>query len=87
MHSLEQAAAGIGLHANAQKIEYMCFNQTGDIYTLGAGSLKLVDKFTYLGSSASSTEADMPLVDSLFTHIAYIHIIKPNFILESVYDF
>ena len=26
LQSLEQAAAGIGLHVNADKIEYMCFN-------------------------------------------------------------
>ena len=37
----------------------MCFNQTGDISTLNGCSLKLVDKFTYLGSSVSSTEADI----------------------------
>ena len=45
--SLERAAADIGLHVNAHKTEYMCFNQTGDIPTLGGSSLKLVDKFTY----------------------------------------
>ena len=37
----------------------MCYNQTGDISTLGRTSLKLVDKFTYLGSSVSSTEKDI----------------------------
>ena len=37
----------------------MCFNQTGDISTLDGTSLKLVDKFTYLGSSVSSTEKDI----------------------------
>ena len=37
----------------------MCYNQTGDISTLGGTSLKLVDKFTYLGSSVSSTEKDI----------------------------
>ena len=58
-HSLERAAAGIGLHVNAHKTEYMCFNQTGDISTQGGNSLKLVDKFTYLGSSISSTEKDI----------------------------
>ena len=52
-HSLEQAAGGIGLHVNADKIEYMYFNadkmeylyfnQKRDI-TLNGGSLKLVDK-------------------------------------------
>ena len=59
LHSLERAAAGIGLHVNAHKTEYMCFNQTGDISTLDGTSLKLVDKFTYLGSSVSSTEKDI----------------------------
>ena len=34
LHSLERAAAGIGLHVNAHKTEYMCYNQTGDIFTL-----------------------------------------------------
>ena len=37
----------------------MCFNQTGDISTLKDSSLKLVDKFTYLGSSVSSIETDI----------------------------
>ena len=46
-HSLEWAAAGIGLHVNADKTEYMCFNQRGNISTLNGSSLKLVDKFTY----------------------------------------
>ena len=34
LNSLERAAAGIGLHVNAQKTEYMCYHQTGDISTL-----------------------------------------------------
>ena len=50
-HSLEQVAAGISLHANAHKTEYMGFNQTGDISTRDGTPLKLVDKFTYQGSS------------------------------------
>ena len=37
----------------------MCYNQTGDISTLDGTSLKLVDKFTNLGSSISSTEKDI----------------------------
>ena len=37
----------------------MCFNQIGYISTLNGGSLKLVDKFTYLESSVSSTEIDI----------------------------
>ena len=37
----------------------MCYNQTGDISTLEGTPLKLVDKFTYLGSSVESTEKDI----------------------------
>ena len=59
LDSLERAAAGIGLHVNAHKTEYMCYNQTGDISTLDGTFLKLVDKFTYLGSNVSSTEKDI----------------------------
>ena len=59
LHSLERAAAGIGLYVNAHKTEYMCYNQTGDVSTLEGTLLKLVDKFTYLGSSVSSTEKDI----------------------------
>ena len=33
-HHLERAATGIGLHVNAHKMEYMCYNQTDDISTL-----------------------------------------------------
>ena len=56
LYSLKRAPAGIGLHVNAHKAEYMSFNQRGDVSTLNGSSLKLVDKFTYLGSSVSSTE-------------------------------
>ena len=59
LHSLERATTGIGLHVNANKTEYMCYNQTGDITTLDGTPLKLVDKFTYQGSSVSSTEKDI----------------------------
>ena len=59
LHTLERTAAGIGLHVTAHKTEYMCFLQTGDISALNSSSLKLVDKFTYLGSSVSSTEKDI----------------------------
>ena len=37
----------------------MSFNQTANISTLDGISLKLVDKFTYLRSSVSSTEKDI----------------------------
>ena len=61
LHSLEPVATGIGLNVNAYKTEYMRFNQTGDIFTLEGTSLKLVDKFTYLGSSVWSTEKEIDM--------------------------
>ena len=59
LHSLERAAAFISLHVNWHKMEYMCFNQIGNISTLNGSSLNLMDKFTYLRSSASSTKKDI----------------------------
>ena len=59
LHSLEQAAAGIGFYANAHKTEYICYNQTRDISTLDGTPLKLVNTFTYLGRSVVSTEKDI----------------------------
>ena len=59
LHSLERAAAAIGLQVNAHKTEYMCNKQTGAIITLDRTPLKLVDKFIYLGSSVSSIEKDI----------------------------
>ena len=59
LHSSEQAAAVNRLHINEHKTKYMCFKQTGDISTLDGSPLKLVDKFTYLGSSVSSNEKDI----------------------------
>ena len=37
----------------------MCFNYRDYISTLNSSSLKLVDNFTYQGSSVSSTETDI----------------------------
>ena len=59
LHSLEQAAAGISFYVNAHKMEYMGFNQTGNISTLNGSTLKLVDKFTYWENSVSSTKTDI----------------------------
>ena len=59
LHSPERAAGAIALHINADKTEYMCFNQRGDISILKGNTLRLVDKFTNLGSSVSSTETDI----------------------------
>ena len=56
LHSLERTAAGIGLPVNADKTEYIRFNKRGYISSPNGSSLILVDKFTYRGSSVSSTE-------------------------------
>ena len=40
-------------------MKYMDFDKKGDISTLNGISLKSVDKFTYLGSSVTSTENDI----------------------------
>ena len=61
LHILEKSASSARLHVNVDKTEYMCFNQnqTRDISTLTGSSLELENKFTYLGSSISSTENDI----------------------------
>ena len=59
LHSLEWAAASFSLHVNAHKTEYMCFNQSVDMSTRNGCALKLVDKFTNLWSSVSSTGTDI----------------------------
>ena len=46
---------------NANKTEFRCLNQEGDIFTFNGDSLKLVDKFMYLGSSVSPTESDIKI--------------------------
>ena len=56
LHSMELAAVGTGLQINVDKTDFRCFNQRVNISTLNGGSLKLVDKFIYQGSSVSSTE-------------------------------
>ena len=58
LHSLERAAAGIGLYVNTHKTECMCFHHRSNISTQNGSSLKLVDKFTYQGSSVSLIETD-----------------------------
>ena len=57
LHSLEQAARGVGLYVNTDKTEFMCYNQDGAIDSLSGKSLKMVDHFVYLGSNISNTES------------------------------
>jgi len=59
LHSLEEAAKNVGLYVNSDKTEFMSFKKQGDISTLDGKPLKLVEKFTYLGSNISSTESDV----------------------------
>ena len=61
LHTLEQAARGIGLHVNVNKTEYMCLKRERAMSTLSGRPLKLIDKFTYLGSNISSTESDVDI--------------------------
>ena len=56
LHILEKSAAFIGLHINATKTEYMCYNQNGAIETLNKTLLKKVVDFVYLSSNITSTE-------------------------------
>ena len=55
-NKLPQALASMSMHT---KQNICALNQTGDISTLNSSSLKLVDKFTYLESSVSSTKTDI----------------------------
>ena len=48
LHSQEQEASGIGPYVNANKTEYMYFQQKGVISTLSGEPLKLLDQFKYL---------------------------------------
>ena len=57
----------------------MCFNQACDISTLEGTSLKLVNKFTYLGSSVSSTEKDIDMrLTKAWTAIDKLSIIRKS---------
>ena len=61
-HSLERVAAGICVHVNAHKTEYMCFNQTGDISTLN-GSF-----------SATSWQVHLPRKQCLINRKRHRHV-------------
>ena len=85
LHILEWAAAGIGLHVNAGKMEYMCFNQRGDISTLKSEPLKLVNKFSYLGSSVSSTKKDINMrLAKAWTAIDRLLVIWKSYLTDKI---
>ena len=50
LYSLEQAVGGIGFYVNADKMEYMCFNQEADTSILNGSTLKLMENFMFLFS-------------------------------------
>ena len=85
LHSLERAAAGIGPHVNAYKTEYICFNQRGDVSTQNDSSLKQVDKFTYIGSSVSSTEKDINTRLANYIYILSVYIYTHMHIHTEIY--
>ena len=63
----------------------MCYNQTGDISTLDATSLKLIDKFTYLGSSVSSTAKDIDTwLTKAWTAIDRFSIIRKSYLTDKM---
>ena len=61
LDSQEQPAGGIVLHVNANKTELMSFKWEGAVSTQNSCPLKFVEKFTYLGSSISSSESDVSM--------------------------
>ena len=82
LHSLKRAAGSISLHVNADKTEFMSLGQRSDISTLNGISLKLVDKFTYLGCNVSSTrlaKAWTAVIKSFFLYtLSFSLIISSN---------
>ena len=76
LHSLEQAIGDTGLYVNANKTEYTCFDREGAISTPNGTSLKLLDNYTLLCSSASSPENDVNIrLAKKSTHINWLSII------------
>ena len=66
----------------------MCYNQTGDISTLDGTSLKLVDIFTYLESSVSSTEKDIDTrLAKTWTAIDRLSIIRKSDLTDKMKQF
>ena len=77
LHGLEQAA--IDFYVNANKIEYLYFKQEGAMFTVTNKPLKLVDQFTYLDSSISSTESDDNIhIGRAWTIIDWLSVIRKS---------
>ena len=61
LHSLEQAARGMGRYIDAVKTEFMCFKQVFSHSHIKWLALEISRPITYLGSYISSTESDVNL--------------------------
>ena len=85
LHSLEHAARGIGLHVNANKTEQMCFKREEAISSLSGKPLKLIDKFTYLSSSISSTISDVNIhLSKVQTVIDMLSILRKTDLFDKI---
>ena len=61
LHHIEKTAKEIGLYINANKTEFISYNQEGIIHSLEGKNIKSVQDFTYLGSNIASTERDIDI--------------------------
>ena len=61
LHSIERTAKEIGFYLNADKTEFICFNQdvSERMKSLDGEKIKQVEDFKYLGSYIASTEHDV----------------------------
>ena len=61
LHSIERTAKEIGLYLNADKTEFICFNQDASegMRSLNSEKIKQVDDFKYLRSYITSTKHDV----------------------------
>ena len=63
----------------------MCFSQKGDISTLNNSSLKLWDKFIYLGSSVSSIKTDVNMqLAKAWTAIDWVSVIWKSDLTDKI---
>ena len=61
LHYVEDAAIKIGLHVNAGKTEFICYNTAGNIKSAAGVDIKQKEDFVYLGSNVASTARDVEI--------------------------
>ena len=61
LHSIERTAKEIGFYLNADKTEFICFNQDASerMKSIDGEKIKQVEDFKYLGSYIASTQHDV----------------------------